>query len=116
MDAIKSEAAPATIYLSDYLPPAYLIEEVNLQFELDPEKTKVLSQLKIKRNPASKDKSGTLILNGQDLEFVKLTLDGKLLNESQYELNDQGISIHRLPEAAVLEIENYIAPIKNTAL
>ena len=35
-----------TIYLSDYQPPAFLIDHVELEFKLHPTKTRVLSKIK----------------------------------------------------------------------
>ena len=40
-----------TIYLKDYLPTEYQINEVELDFELNPDVTTVKSQLKISKNP-----------------------------------------------------------------
>jgi aminopeptidase N len=47
---------PQTIYRKDYLPPAYLVETVELGFDLDPARTIVASRLTMTRNPASKQK------------------------------------------------------------
>ena len=43
-----------TIYLSDYQPPAFLVDHVELEFVLDPTCTRVLSTIKFRKNPESK--------------------------------------------------------------
>ena len=43
------DSNPQTIYLKDYTVPEYLIDDVELNFVLDEEKTRVVSKLTIKR-------------------------------------------------------------------
>ena len=47
------DAQPSAIYLKDYRPPAFLIDETHLEFTLDEEQTLVTSRLSLRRNPAS---------------------------------------------------------------
>ncbi len=42
-----------TIYLKDYLPPEYLIDQVDLHFDLGEAETRVRAQLTMRRNPKS---------------------------------------------------------------
>ena len=35
----------------DYQPPAYWIDTVDLTFDLDPAKTRVLNKMRVRRNP-----------------------------------------------------------------
>ena len=42
---------PKTVYLKDYTPPPFLIEDVDLRFELDEDTTLVRSTLTLSRNP-----------------------------------------------------------------
>jgi aminopeptidase N len=44
---------PQTIYRQDYTPPSYLVDTVELGFDLDPLRTIVASRLTMRRNPAS---------------------------------------------------------------
>ena len=41
----------ATIRRADYAPPAFWIDSVNLTFDLDPAKTRVLNRMTLRRNP-----------------------------------------------------------------
>ena len=47
-----SSAEPATTRLADYAPPPFLVDEVDLDFELGEERTLVRAKLKVRRNPA----------------------------------------------------------------
>ena len=46
------EEQPTLIRRSDYSAPAYWIDTVNLSFDLDPAKTRVLNKMTLRRNPA----------------------------------------------------------------
>ena len=39
------------VFLKDYQAPAYLIDAVELDFELNPKKTKIHSRIKFRKNP-----------------------------------------------------------------
>ena len=45
-------AEPAATRLADYAPPPFLVDEVDLDFELGEERTLVRAKLKVRRNPA----------------------------------------------------------------
>ena len=49
------DAAPQTIRLTDYTPPSHLVEEVALHFTLDPQATRVRSEIRFTPNPARPD-------------------------------------------------------------
>ena len=55
-----------TIYRKDYQAPAFWIDTVDLTFDLDPAKTRVLNRMTLRRNP--------------DVPAQPLRLDGKELN------------------------------------
>jgi aminopeptidase N len=106
---------PATVVnRGDYTAPAYLIETVELTFDLDPAKTRVLNKMRLRRNP--------------DVAAQALKLDGEELNLARVLVNGQGTSfkmeanqlvLENLPEgtdAFELEIFTTCAPVKNTKL
>src|SRR5690606_40839685 len=45
------EGQPAAVHRLDYAPPAYWIDTVQLTFDLDPVKTRVLNKMRLRRNP-----------------------------------------------------------------
>lgn len=105
---------PQTIYRKDYTPPSYLVDTVELGFDLDPARTVVANRLTLRRNPAA---SGRAIeLHGEDIELVALRLNGKALTGSDYLLANNLLTIHSAPDDVVLEIESVCVPEQNTTL
>ena len=47
----EGQAPATTIRRADYTPPAFWIDTVELAFDLDPAKTRVLNKLTLRRNP-----------------------------------------------------------------
>ncbi|GMQ87295.1 MAG: aminopeptidase N [Gammaproteobacteria bacterium] len=117
-DIAKDNAAstPRTIYLKDYQPPAYLVDEVSLRFELEPATTRVNSRLVVRRNPGAGATNSTLQLHGQDLELVAVRVNGTALEETAYRLDEEQLLLGDLEDDAVVEIETLIHPDTNTAL
>ena len=112
-----SQNQPATIYLKDYTPPNYLIDEVELAFELGEDETLVASVLHMRRNPAADSRSPALRLDGEELELRSLKLDGERLEASDYVRDETSLTISRqLPDQFTLQIEVVIRPQNNTAL
>jgi aminopeptidase N len=111
-----SEATPNTIYLKDYRTPNYLVESVDLYFELDPENCLVRSTLNIYRNPANNVQNSPLELMGEALALESIKLDGEIIGEAAYTADDKGLTIQQVPEKFQLEIVTHIDPKANTAL
>jgi len=101
------------IYLKDYEKPPYEVKTIDLEFELHDKNTLVKSKMLVHRKA---DEHVPLFLNGEELELVGVVLDGRELHESEYELNELGMNLHRLPQEFILEIHNRINPEANTAL
>ena len=109
---IREGQAPAvTINRADYTAPAYWIDTVDLCFDLDPAKTRVLNKMTLRRNV--------------DMPVQPLRLDGEELNLSRVLVNGQGTSfkmdsnqlvLDNLPDAFELEIFTTTNPSKNTKL
>ncbi len=110
------EAAPQTIYLKDYQPLPYKIEDIYLTFDLHSTATKVTSLMKVIKNSESKDISGNLELNGEELKFISAKINGVELTDSQYTLAEEGLTLKNVPDEFSLEITNEINPEANKAL
>ena len=105
---------PLTIYRKDYTAPSYLVDKVELGFDLDPARTVVASRLTLHRNP---DGAGHAIeLVGEDIELVTIRMNGKGLGKGEYALDGNMLRIHEAPEDATLEIETVCVPESNTTL
>ena len=108
------EATPRTIRLEDYRPPAYLIDSVDLDFDLQERGTRVIARLAVRRNPHGG--GGPLRLNGEGLQPVWVRLDGSEMAAERYRVDDESLTVFDPAEAFVLESEVIIAPEDNTAL
>lgn len=112
-DAIATDAAPREVRLADYTPPAFLIDTVDLTFDLDEAATRVVSRMSLRRNPVAPDDS-PLHLDGEALTLVRLTRNGTALAAGDYHVVPGGLVIPDMPAICVLEIETRIAPKDNT--
>ena len=112
LDASGAGQGPSVaINRADYTPPAYWIDTVDLCFDLDVAKTRVLNKMKLRRN--------------HDVPVQPLKLDGEELNLARVLVNGQGTSfkmdgnqlvLSDLPDAFELEIFTTCCPSKNTKL
>jgi aminopeptidase N len=105
---------PQTIYRKDYTAPSYLVDTVELGFDLDPARTVVANRMTVRRNPASAQRE--IELYGEDIELVSLRLNGKALAEGEYTVEGTLLRIPNAPEEATLEIETVCIPESNTTL
>ena len=105
---------PLTIHRKDYAAPNYLIETVEMGFDLDPANTRVATRIAMQRNPAAAGKD--IVLFGEELELVALRMNGKTLAKGDYTVKGGVLTIPAGPAKAELEIETLIHPDKNTSL
>ena len=65
----------------DYRPPAFVVDDVALEFDLDPARTEVSATFAFRRNPAAArvDRRAPLVLDGEAQENVRVELDGRAL-------------------------------------
>ena len=104
------------IYRSDYRPPPFLIETVDLDFDLGEEFTIVRSTLHIKRNSALGETSFPLVLNGKELTLKSIHLDDQAINSSDYSIEKELLTIANLPDSFKLEIVTETRPQDNSSL
>jgi aminopeptidase N len=111
------EIAPPPVRLADFRPPEFLVDTVDLVFDLDATATRVKSRLRLRRNPASGDRAAPLHLDGDGLELVSLALDGQQPGTISWQPTAAGgLEFSDVPHVCTLEIETRIAPDRNTAL
>ncbi|MDR9469139.1 aminopeptidase N [Marinospirillum sp.] len=111
-----AQQSPQTIHLKDYQPPAFLIEQVELDFVLEASATQVTSRLHLKRNPAHPDDKAPLTLDGQQLKLLDIQLDGQPLPASDYALTENHLTLPQPPAEFILQTKVEIDPENNTAL
>jgi aminopeptidase N len=104
---------PQAIKLADYRPPAFLVDEVHLTFDLQPNATRVKASLKVRRNG---DHAEPLKFNGERLKPISVAIDGRVLVEGERTVDGEFLIIPGAPDAFTLETEVEIDPEANKAL
>ena len=108
---------PQSFRRLEYRPPNYTFGQVELDIALDPARTIIKSRLEVL--PGKHHEAGMpLVLQGQELEFVSLRINGEA--HRHFELTPETLSIHSLPndgkDLFVVEIICICIPEKNTSL
>ncbi len=107
--------APATArHRGDYQAPAWWIDTVDLTFDLDPAKTRVLSRMHVRRN--SNVALQPLRLDGDELNLARVMVNGA---GTSFRMDAGQLVLENLPQDEAgfdLEIFTTCAPEKNTAL
>ncbi|UEM20493.1 aminopeptidase N [Skermanella mucosa] len=110
------KSTPQAIHLKDYAPPPYLIDTVDLAFDLGEEVTRVRSTLALRANPDAASPAGPLVLDGQDMRLVSVALDGRTLDPSEYSVGPESLTIPNPPDSFSLEVVTELKPQENTSL
>ncbi|MBB5663152.1 aminopeptidase N [Rhizobium leguminosarum] len=105
------------IHLADYRPTDFVLERVDLTFELDPTETKVEARLIFHRRPGA-DPAAPIVLDGDELTLSGLLFDQVELDPSRYDATAESLTVRDLPESAPFEltITTVINPEANTQL
>ncbi len=108
------EGPSVLIRREDYTAPAFWIDTVDLTFDLDPDKTRVLNRMRLRRNPDVAPQP--LKLDGEDLNLARVLVNGQ---GTSFKLDGGRLVLANLPEGNEpfdLEIFTTCAPAKNTKL
>ena len=115
MPSMRDGQAQATAILrADYQAPAWWIDTVDLAFDLDPAKTRVLNKMRVRRNSAVP--AQPLRLHGEELNLSRVLVNGA---GTSFKMDGDQLVLENLPEgfdAFDLEIFTTCAPAKNTQL
>ncbi|MFN3470062.1 MAG: aminopeptidase N [Novosphingobium sp.] len=106
-------SAPVVIHRADYRPPEWLVPEIALDFALSLTATRVLSTLKVRRNPQGTG-AAPLRLNGDAIEARAVTVDGRPCNS--WRMDGADLVIDLPADAHEVGIETLIDPAANTQL
>ena len=107
---------PRVIRLADYKPPDFLVDRVHLNIKLDLKRTRVTSRLALRRSPNAPP-GAPLVLDGDELLLVGVTVDGQPLDTSKYAVTPEKLTLSRPPQSPFeLEIETELDPSANTKL
>jgi len=102
------EPQASAIHLKDYRPPAFFVDTIELDVDIREDHALVRAKLAIRRNAP-----GPLILDGDELELVSISLNGK---EPRHSLTAEQLAIEEVPDRFTLETVTRIVPQKNTKL
>lgn len=101
-----------TVYLKDYQPPQFEVCSVHLTFDVQAlDKVVVIQESHFKRQGA-----GHLHLNGEGLVLNRLLLNGEVLKASDYQIENDVLTLLNCPDDFHLLIETTLNPQTNTAL
>jgi len=110
LDAQNAVAAPAAVRREDYRPPDWLVPEISLDFELDPERTLVRSTLQVVRNGAHR---APLRLNGDALAPASVAVDGAAASSW---MDGDDLVLDLAGDSHTIEIATEVNPRANTRL
>ena len=112
------DVPPGVVRRLDYRPPAYLVDAVDLTFELEPSATRVTAVQSFRRNPAAGDgdPAPPLVLDGEQQQDVSVALDGAALSPESYTLSSTALTLHAPPASGEITIRSRIHPAANGAL
>ena len=106
-----AQGQPIAIRRGDYIAPAYWIDTVDLCFDLDPAKTRVLNRMRLRRNPEVP--AQPLRLDGDELNLARVRVDGQ---GASFRMEAGQLVLDNLPDAFELEIFTTCQPARNTKL
>ncbi len=111
LDVQNAPAQPAVIQRGDYRPPAWLVPDTHLDFDLDPAATRVTARLSVTRNGAHDQ---PLRLDGAGQQPESVMVDGRPIND--WRIEGEQLVIPLAGERHVVETVVTIAPERNTQL
>ncbi len=109
----ETDTPPVVVRRADYAAPPYWIDSVNLTFDLDPAKTRVLNKMTLRRNPDVPAQS--LKLDGEELNLARVLVNGQ---GASFKIAGNQLVLDNLPQDAPFELEIFTtcAPVKNSKL
>jgi aminopeptidase N len=106
---------PRPVLRQAYEAPAYGVERINLIVDLDPQETRVMATLSVRRGtgvPAA----APFVLQGEKQALQAVRLDGLALRPEQFTLSPSALTIVHVPAQFTLEVESVCNPAANSAL
>ncbi|WP_028112764.1 aminopeptidase N [Ferrimonas kyonanensis] len=104
---------PTARHRLDYAPSDFTIDTLKLDVRLDDHLTRIVASSRVRRQ---NDAATTLVLTGESMKLLSVSIDGQPLPQSGYQLQDDQLSIAADLAEFELVIETEIDPANNTAL
>ena len=107
------QGQPMVVRREDYQAPPFWIDTVDLTFDLDPAKTRVLNRMRLRRNPDAA--AQPLRLDGDELNLARVLVNGQ---GTSFKMDGSQLVVENLPAEGAIELEIFTtcAPAKNTKL
>ena len=103
---------PTVTLLSGYQDFSHNVNQVELDFDMNPTNTIVRSKIEF----AAVGDATTIMLHGENLKLLSIWIDGRNLSENEFIHNGGKLTLPNLPNRFVFEAEVEIDPENNTAL
>ncbi len=110
------DPAPQAIQLSEYAPPAFLVDTVDLHVDIRDDHVRLRARLALRRNPAAPDARAPLVLDGDELQHDSVALNGRLLGPDAHSVTATALTIPGVPERFEVETRVRLDPFRNTKL
>ena len=112
-----SSSKPVVKYRKDYQPSQYVIRKTQILIQLFDDQTLVTSKLSFERNPLDTETElQPLVLDGVELQLLKIDIDGQELNENEFEKSAEQLKIHNPKDRFTLNTQVRILPQENKSL
>jgi len=108
-------AADHVVYRKDYTAYPWDVKDLELHFDVGLDTTVVEASMVLELKDASAGPRD-IVLNGSDLTLVSLSLDGKALDDGDYVIDGEELTIANAPSRCELRSTVKIRPASNTAL
>ena len=108
---MRTDTAPTPTLLSDYTPPSHDITSVHLSVNLSPTATEVTSKMEVR--PVRDE---PFVLNGENIDLLSVAIDGRVLKRTEYQLNQEALTLPKQGGPFTLEIRSRCNPKENSTL
>jgi len=112
---MKQTVAGEVIYRKNYTAYPWNVKQLDLHFDIGPEATTVHAEMEFQLKDG-KHGPHSIVLNGSNLQLLSLAVNDRLLNEGDYIVVGETLTIPDVPATCVLKSEVLIHPAANTAL
>src|SRR5690606_19968613 len=109
---MRTDQSP-TISRLDYQPYPYRLPSVSLHLDLDASLTRVMAYMEFERLATE---PVPLVLDGQDLGLESVAINGRILAASEYQLDEETLTLHPQDARFSVEIVSTCRPEENSSL
>ena len=113
-NSIPKDMNPKAIRLKDYKPYLFSIPNIEIEFSILKSHVVVSTLMKVCPHIGS---SSSIVLKGRDIELKSILIDGEKIDNLDYDLNNQELTIKKIPNKNFeLRINSNINPFNNNSL